>query len=82
MSPPTSRSGAHYVPAWKSVEAVLGLQLDHPNVVRTFKHITVLVQARLIGLHLMTRSRACTPAYKTISQQSLFWFDRPNLQQL
>jgi len=34
------------VPAWKSVEAVLGLRLDHPNVVRTFKHITVLVQAR------------------------------------
>ncbi len=46
LSPPTSRSGAHYVPAWKSVEAVLGLRLDHPNVVRTFKHITVLVLAR------------------------------------
>ena len=43
-SPPTSRSGANYVPAWKSVEAVLGLRLEHPNVVRTFKHSTVLVQ--------------------------------------
>ena len=70
LSPPVSRSGAHYVPAWKSVEAVLGLQLDHPNVVRTFKHITVLVQARLVGL-LPFRTCALDSASETLAESCL-----------
>lgn len=43
-TPSGNRSGVNYVPAWKSVEAVLGRKLEHPNIVRTFKHCTVLVQ--------------------------------------
>lgn len=46
-TPPSTRSGANYVPAWKSVEALLGRQLEHQNIVRTFKHCTVLVQVTL-----------------------------------
>lgn len=45
-TPPARPGAAKYVPAWKSVEALLGLQLDHPNIVQTFKHSTVLVQVR------------------------------------
>ena len=34
---------------------MLGLQLEHPNVVRTFKHSTVLVQARCIVVRVLLR---------------------------
>jgi hypothetical protein len=44
------------VPAWKSVEAVLGLRLEHPNVVRTFKHSTVLVQVRRASARILLHS--------------------------
>ena len=36
-------------PAWKSVEAVMGMSLVHPNVVRTYKHTTLLVEGEGMG---------------------------------
>ena len=44
-SVPRRHSEAHHVPAWKSLEAVLGRHLTHRNIVRTLTHSTVLLQA-------------------------------------
>ena len=60
---------------------MLGLRLEHPNVVRTFKHSTVLVQVRCLVARIPSHSlrQALLFHQPPVGALTQFWLRKPSL---